>query len=67
MRVLKCYLANDREGHFVTAGEAMSAPGQIWSCASCGCRLVLYAGTFNVKNGLNANAGVTEYEPWFTA
>ncbi|WP_395033207.1 DUF7828 domain-containing protein [Enterobacter kobei] len=25
----------------------MSAPGQIWSCASCGCRLVLYAGTFS--------------------
>ncbi len=47
MRVLKCYLANDREGHFVTAGEAMSAPGQIWSCASCGCRLVLHASTFS--------------------
>lgn len=47
MRVLKCYLANDREGHFVTASEAMSAPGQIWSCASCGCRLVLHAGTFS--------------------
>ncbi|WP_227010082.1 MULTISPECIES: zinc-ribbon domain-containing protein [unclassified Enterobacter cloacae complex] len=47
MRVLKCYLANDREGHFVTAGEAMSAPGQIWSCASCGCRLVLHAGTYS--------------------
>lgn len=43
MRMLKCYLANDREGHFVTAGEAMSTPGQIWSCASCGCRLVLHA------------------------
>lgn len=24
----------------------MSAPGQIWSCASCGCRLVLHAGTY---------------------
>ncbi|WP_326929916.1 putative zinc ribbon protein [Citrobacter freundii] len=47
MRVLKCYLANDREGHFVTAGALMSAPAQIWSCASCGCRLVLYAGTFS--------------------
>ncbi|EAA4017445.1 putative zinc ribbon protein [Salmonella enterica] len=46
MRILKCYLANDREGHFVTAGEAMSAPGQVWSCASCGCRLVLHAGAF---------------------
>ncbi|ENY4946562.1 putative zinc ribbon protein [Citrobacter farmeri] len=47
MRVLKCYLANDREGHFVTAGEVMNAPGQVWSCASCGCRLVLHAGTFS--------------------
>ncbi|MBH3133348.1 hypothetical protein I5L50_16815 [Serratia marcescens] len=45
MRVLKCYLANDREGHFVTASEAMRAPGQVWSCASCGCRLVLHAGS----------------------
>ncbi len=44
MRMLKCYLANDREGHFATAGEAMRAPGQIWSCASCGCRLILHAG-----------------------
>ncbi|MEW5562608.1 putative zinc ribbon protein [Enterobacter asburiae] len=44
MRMLKCYLANDREGHFATAGEAMRAPGQIWSCASCGCRLRLHAG-----------------------
>lgn len=43
MRMLKCYLANDREGHFVTAGEAMSVPGQVWSCASCGCRLILHA------------------------
>ncbi|EAS5349616.1 hypothetical protein D8V81_04400 [Salmonella enterica] len=45
MRMLKCYLANNRDGHFVTAEEAMSAPGQIWSCASCGCRLVLHAGS----------------------
>ncbi|HEJ7885182.1 TPA: hypothetical protein SMI12_002132 [Serratia liquefaciens] len=44
MRMLKCHLANDREGHFVTAGEAMNAPGLVWSCASCGCRLVLHAG-----------------------
>ncbi|WP_417536904.1 hypothetical protein [Methylophaga sp.] len=27
MRMLKCYLANNRRGHFVTADEAMSAPG----------------------------------------
>ncbi|EBD6545416.1 hypothetical protein C1366_27355, partial [Salmonella enterica] len=43
MRMLKCYPANNRDGHFVTAEEAMSAPGQVWSCASCGCRLVLHA------------------------
>jgi hypothetical protein len=45
MRMLKCYLANNREGHFVTTDEAMSAPGQVWNCASCGCRLVLHAGS----------------------
>ena len=45
MRMLKCYLANNREGHFVTADGAMSAPGQVWSCNSCGCRLVLHGGT----------------------
>ena len=45
MRMLKCHLANNREGHFVTADEAMSAPGQVWSCASCGCRMVLHAGS----------------------
>jgi len=45
MRVLKSYLANDLEGHFVTASEAMSATVQVWSCVSCGCRLVLHAGS----------------------
>ncbi|EAS9163882.1 hypothetical protein ABN77_17665 [Salmonella enterica subsp. salamae] len=45
MRILKCYLASNLRGHFVTAGEAMSAPGQVWSCVSCGCRLVLHAGS----------------------
>ncbi|ECY3795836.1 hypothetical protein AU652_14155 [Salmonella enterica subsp. enterica serovar Minnesota] len=45
MRMLKCHLANNREGHFVTADEAMGAPGQVWSCVSCGCRLVLHAGS----------------------
>ncbi|MEL2075800.1 MULTISPECIES: DUF7828 domain-containing protein [Enterobacteriaceae] len=43
MRMLKCYLANNRRGHFVTADEAMSAPAYLWSCASCGCRLALHA------------------------
>ncbi|HBM0950714.1 putative zinc ribbon protein [Enterobacter sp. ESY66] len=47
MRLLKCYLANDREGHFVTAGEAVNSPEQAWSCNSCGCRLVLHADTFS--------------------
>lgn len=28
----------------MTAGETMSAPGQMWSCTSCGCLLVLRAG-----------------------
>nr|WP_277753962.1 putative zinc ribbon protein [Rosenbergiella epipactidis] len=40
-------MTNNRKGHFVTAGEAMSAPGKIWSGASCGCRLVLHAGIFS--------------------
>lgn len=43
MRILKCYLVNNRGGNFVTADEAMSAPGQIWSSASFGCRLALHA------------------------
>lgn len=43
--MMKCYLATDREGHYVTAEAAMSATGQIWSCASCGCRLMLHAGS----------------------
>lgn len=46
MRILKCYLANDREGHFVTASEAINVTGQVWSCASCGCRLILHTGSF---------------------
>ncbi|VTO29839.1 Uncharacterised protein [Klebsiella pneumoniae] len=29
MRVLKCYLANNREGHFVRADKAMNASGQV--------------------------------------
>ncbi|GKN93359.1 Protein of uncharacterised function (DUF3279) [Klebsiella pneumoniae] len=44
IRMLKCWLANDREGHFATAKDAMSAPVQVWSCASCGCWLILHAG-----------------------
>lgn len=48
MCMLKCHLANDRQNHFVTADEAMSAPRQIWSCASYGCRLALHAGSSSV-------------------
>lgn len=44
MRMLKCPLASNRDGHFVTVDEAMSAPGQVWCCMSCGCRLLLHAG-----------------------
>lgn len=29
MRMLKCYLANNRVGHFVMTDEAMSASGQV--------------------------------------
>lgn len=29
MRMLKCYLPNDREGHLTTVGETMSALGQV--------------------------------------
>ena len=29
MRMLKCYLPNDRESHLATAGETMSALGQV--------------------------------------
>ena len=54
MRMLKCYLANNREGHFVTADGAMSAPGQVWSCNSCGCRLVLMMNVDTLGGGNNS-------------
>ena len=44
MRMLKCYLASDRVGQFVTAKDAMRSPGSAWTCVSCGCPLVLHAG-----------------------
>ncbi|WP_265102580.1 zinc-ribbon domain-containing protein [Klebsiella michiganensis] len=43
--MLKCYLASDHRGHFVTTSEAANMPGQIWSCVSCGCRLNFHTGT----------------------
>lgn len=44
MRMLKCYLANDRTGHFVTAKDAWRSPDRAWTCASCGCPLMFHAG-----------------------
>ena len=41
MRILKCYLANDASGRFVTAEDAAKASGGLWTCASCGCLLYL--------------------------
>ena len=42
MRILKCYLANNSNGRFVTTKEA-SARTDTWTCASCGCTLILYS------------------------
>lgn len=44
MRILKCYLANDASGSFVTADDAARALGSVWTCASCGCVLYLLTG-----------------------
>lgn len=47
MCMLKCYLANNRRGHFVMADEAMSAPGiymelhLMWLSSGAACRLFL--------------------------
>lgn len=45
MRILKCCLANDISGRFVTADDAARAPGGVWTCASCGCLLSLLTGS----------------------
>lgn len=45
IRMLKCYLASDQRGHFVTTSEAANMLGQVWSCVSCGCRLIFHNGT----------------------
>ncbi|EDX2767559.1 hypothetical protein NMP65_002402 [Salmonella enterica] len=37
-------MTNNREGHFIMANLAMNAHGQVFSCASCGCWLVLLKG-----------------------
>ncbi|EOZ5388145.1 putative zinc ribbon protein [Klebsiella pneumoniae] len=41
MRILKCYLANNASGRFVTADGAAKSPGDVWAFASCGCVLCL--------------------------
>ncbi|EQB5947598.1 MULTISPECIES: zinc-ribbon domain-containing protein [Enterobacterales] len=46
IRMLKCYLASDQRGHFVTTSEADNMPGQVWGCVSCGCRLIFHTGTY---------------------
>ncbi|MHA1174252.1 putative zinc ribbon protein [Enterobacter ludwigii] len=46
MRILKCFLANNIYNRYVTAKEAAEASNtnEHWTCASCGCRLILHKG-----------------------
>lgn len=46
MRILKCYLANNSRNQFVDAKEAAktSDDAGYWTCASCGCELILQKG-----------------------
>ncbi|HHD2904003.1 putative zinc ribbon protein [Enterobacter kobei] len=46
MRILKCYLANNIRNQFVDAKEAAKASDDAgyWTCASCGCQLILQKG-----------------------
>ncbi|EOU1315974.1 putative zinc ribbon protein [Klebsiella quasipneumoniae] len=46
MRILKCFLANNIYNKYVTAKEAAGASNtnKHWTCASCGCRLILHKG-----------------------
>ncbi|WP_439954708.1 DUF7828 domain-containing protein [Citrobacter koseri] len=37
MRMLKCYIANNRDGHVVTAKDAMQSPGRVRG-PQCGTR-----------------------------
>lgn len=53
MRMMKCYLANTDNGHFITADEAATGdPGPL-ACASCGCVLYIQPGNADEK-------------PWFS-
>lgn len=45
MRMLKCYPATDARRRYVTAGNALSTGNRVWSCISCGCGLILHAGS----------------------
>ncbi|HCM8928417.1 TPA: hypothetical protein N5H07_005466 [Salmonella enterica subsp. enterica serovar Paratyphi B] len=51
LRILKCYLANSSNGHFVTSRE-VTGTGDTLTCASCGCPVVL-------------RTGAPGEEPWF--
>lgn len=53
MRMLKCYLGNNRDGHVVTTKDAMQSPGRIWTCTSCGCQLILHGVHLVRPRGLN--------------
>ncbi|WP_422529308.1 putative zinc ribbon protein [Serratia fonticola] len=45
MQMMKCYLANDSSGHFVTIKEAINRVSGVLTCTSCGCsRLILHVG-----------------------
>ncbi|UAN43963.1 hypothetical protein KGP17_15910 [Serratia sp. JSRIV001] len=52
MRMLKCYLANDNVGHFVTIKEAINRGSGVLTCISCGYQLIL-------------QVGYTRRGPWF--
>ncbi|WP_049848507.1 putative zinc ribbon protein [Trabulsiella odontotermitis] len=49
MRMMKCYLANTDNGHFITANEAATGePGSL-TCPSCGCVLYVQPGSADEK------------------
>ncbi|EJA8866148.1 hypothetical protein MUV34_002983 [Salmonella enterica subsp. enterica serovar Newport] len=39
MRMMKCYLANTGNGHFITADEAATVNHGMLTCTSCSCAL----------------------------
>jgi hypothetical protein len=55
MRILKCYLANNIRNQFVDAKEAAKASDDAgyWTCASCGCQLILQKGGMGELPGLS--------------